>query len=159
MSGPIGFFNLADATDLLVKLRHDFARVIAAPTDSYAAFDFFVTAEHLLDWQVPGNSNKANRKARRQSSALLRVTSHLASGAKHFRLDSPHHTAVTHEHAHAGAFAPGVFDPLAFDTSCLVVSLDAVEASELGAEIRVPTLARRVLDYWEAELGGRSRVE
>ena len=39
-----GFFALGTPADLLKKLRHDF---------SYAAFDFFVTAEHLLDWKYP----------------------------------------------------------------------------------------------------------
>jgi hypothetical protein len=32
-------------------------RRVAAPKDSDAAFNFFVTAEHMLDWVYPKRSN------------------------------------------------------------------------------------------------------
>jgi hypothetical protein len=41
-----GLFKLKDAQDLLGKLRHDFDRLQASPTDTYAAFDFLMY--HLL---------------------------------------------------------------------------------------------------------------
>ena len=46
-----GFFELQTAQDLLRKLRHDSQRVKQSPMDSYAAFDFFVTAHHMLEWR------------------------------------------------------------------------------------------------------------
>jgi hypothetical protein len=44
-----GFAELQTPCDLLRKLQHDISRMAADSGDSYAAFDFFVTAEHLLD--------------------------------------------------------------------------------------------------------------
>ncbi|MGH8064009.1 MAG: hypothetical protein ACRERE_01985 [Candidatus Entotheonellia bacterium] len=38
-----GFFALQKPVDLLAKLRHDYQRLQRSPTDTYAAFDFFVT--------------------------------------------------------------------------------------------------------------------
>jgi len=167
LKGPAGFFDLASPADVLAKLRHDFSRVLDNPLDTYAAFDFFVTAEHLLDWVFPGAANRVERTRMRESSALLRVTSHLASGAKHFRVEASHHRSVGHERTHDGGFAAGDFDPRDFDTSSLVVGLQSEDASELGIEgalqddpsgygmeIRVCELAQRVLDHWESEITG-----
>ena len=67
------------------------------PANPYPAFDFFVTAEHLLDWLYPDSVESANvriRKQRREIEPLLRVTSHLANGAKHFEAMAPHHKSV-----------------------------------------------------------------
>ena len=67
------WFGLSSPGDLLRKLRHDRERIHNDPCDACAAYDFFVTAWHMLDWQLPGNENKAARKAARESSPLLRV--------------------------------------------------------------------------------------
>ena len=48
-----GIFNLASAPDLLKKLEADYKRVTCDPLNSYAAYDFVVTAWHLLEWQYP----------------------------------------------------------------------------------------------------------
>jgi len=39
--------ELQTPKNLLDKLQFDFARIKANPLDVYAAFDFFVTAEHV----------------------------------------------------------------------------------------------------------------
>jgi hypothetical protein len=38
-----GFGNLQHPVDLFRKLEHDRKRMISDPSDTYAAFDFFVT--------------------------------------------------------------------------------------------------------------------
>lgn len=66
-----GLFQLQTAHELLAKLRHDHERLREAPNDAYVAFDFFVTAEHMLDWVYPGFSRKSQRTAERQSQVVL----------------------------------------------------------------------------------------
>ena len=44
-----GFFSLKTPHDLLTKLEADRDRIEADPLDVYAAFDFCVTAWHLVD--------------------------------------------------------------------------------------------------------------
>src|SRR5207248_3556210 len=69
----------------LAKLEHDLGRMESDPTDAYAAFDFFVTAEHLLDWLHPDRANgKADREKLRNQYEIIQIVSHLACGAKHF---------------------------------------------------------------------------
>jgi len=150
-----GFFELTTPADLLQKLRHDHARIRGDLMDAYAAFDFFVTAEQMLDWVLPDAADKANkqrRKQKRQATAVLRVTSHLASGAKHFKATRGQHKSVDRVRARDGAFDGSAFDPAVFDTDRPVVELMGVDASELGGEISVVDLAQRVLTYWESEL-------
>jgi hypothetical protein len=155
MSNIQGFFTLETPADLLEKLRHDLYRIRQDLKDSCAAFDFFVTAEHLLDWKYPdtgGKTNKERKKQLRKEVPLLRVTSHLANGGKHFKTTDRRHRSVSDAGVHKGAFDPAVFDPAAFDTDRLVVELEGDDASALGPEVSVEALAQHVLQYWEANL-------
>jgi hypothetical protein len=45
-----GFFTLQTAHDLFAKLQREFDRLSARPTDIDVAWNFFVTADHLVDW-------------------------------------------------------------------------------------------------------------
>ena len=51
-----GFGSLQTPLDLLSKLEHDLERMRVSPEDTYAAFDYFVTAEHVIDWAYPDDS-------------------------------------------------------------------------------------------------------
>src|SRR5688572_9588972 len=98
MPKPRGFATLQTPKDLIAKLRHDLRRMESDPDDVYAAFDFFVTAEHILDWlypDAPDASQKRKREKARSSTRLLQITSHIASGAKHFVALGKHHSSVT----------------------------------------------------------------
>ncbi|SAL86458.1 hypothetical protein AWB74_07710 [Caballeronia arvi] len=80
--------ELKTPDDLAKKLAFDLARMRDPGQRLYAAFDFFVTTEHVVDWLHPNDNDadKANRSALRQSSILLQVVSHLANGGKHFQV-------------------------------------------------------------------------
>lgn len=83
-----GFTNkLANANDLLRKLERNFEKFKKSPADVYEAFDFFVTAEHLPDWIDSG-------KNVRKENELLRIVSHIANGAKHFKVKDNRHDSV-----------------------------------------------------------------
>lgn len=147
-----GFADLRTPTDLFRKLEHDRARMEADPSDSYAAFDFFVTAEHLLDWLLPGPSKEKDRKERRKAEEFLKITSHLANGAKHFHKLKPHHVSVRHTDIFEGgfdahSFSPDSFSPSSFELGGLHVEL------EDGTLLHAYSLADQVLTYWRRELG------
>jgi hypothetical protein len=75
--------RLGTPMDLMTKLEHDLARLAERPDDDYAAWDFFVTAEHMRDWTSPKPG-----PPRPADTALLKTVSHLASGGKHFQQDA-----------------------------------------------------------------------
>jgi len=153
MSRFQGVFELQTPADLLEKLRHDFSRIMQNCIDTYAAFDFFVTAEHLLDWRYPDVGGEANVQARtdlRKNVPLLRVASHLANGAKHFKTTASRHKSVDDTHEHKAEFDAEEFDPAEFGaTDYLVVVLVGDDAVALGPEISVHDLAGRVLNHCE----------
>jgi hypothetical protein len=141
-----GLFELRRPADLVRKLRHDLHRMATLPLDQYAAFDFFVSAEHIVDWLHP--SDEPTRRALRSSSPLLRITSHLlANGSKHFEATAKHHRSVAgtekFRYVEEGYVESGYFhEPL-------VVHLTPDEASELGApSVEAVALARQVLEFW-----------
>jgi hypothetical protein len=72
-----GTFELKTPQDLLEKLRFDLSQLTNDPTNTYLAFNFFVTALHMTDWLYPGNSNRTRRDDLENSSILLQVPSHV----------------------------------------------------------------------------------
>jgi hypothetical protein len=147
-----GFFELQTPQDLLQKLRHDFKRLGKSPMDSFAAFDFFVTAHHMPEWLHPGKSNKSKREQLESNSNLLQTVSHLANGAKHFQATHKQHASVKDATVTQGAFDAAAFSPDAFDVGELRVELDGDAAREFGSSIAVLELADKVLHFWEGHV-------
>jgi hypothetical protein len=144
-----GFATLQTAGDLLRKVRHDYQRLRSAPEDVYSAFDFFVSAYHMLDWLHPNDA--ASRKAEEEGNLLLQVCSHIANGAKHFQATAKHHTSVAGLYSEEGAFQRDAFQSDAFQVGGLFVALDGQAALAFGTRLEVIDLAGRVLGHWEAD--------
>jgi hypothetical protein len=151
-SRPGHLFELRTAKDLFNKLKRNLVRLEQNPVDEDAAFDFFVTAYHILDWLYPGRDNKGQRDTHRDSEPLLQVCDDLCNGAKHFHLDAARHNRVSDTLTEAGAFDAGGFQQDAFDVGKLVVELSGTAAQSLGAKREVLQLARDVVNYWESQV-------
>ena len=87
-----GFFELQKPADLLDKLRHDYKRLQSVPTDTYAAYDFFVTGYHMLDWLYPNDKKRQGQEEK--ASVPIQVCSHIANGVKHFRATAKKHQSI-----------------------------------------------------------------
>lgn len=147
-----GFFDLRDPQALFRKMRYDYGRMVADPLNVFPAWDFFVTANHLIDWIWP-SAGSAQHRVERRWETIPRICEHLANGAKHFIVNREH-SAVTEIERVSGAFDAGAFDSVAFETEQLVVTLDTKEAIEFGTQqITATDLARRVLLYWGRRMG------
>jgi hypothetical protein len=146
MSQLNGLFSLRTPKDLVEKLEADFNRLRGAKPASvdaqYAAFDFFITAEHLPDWLSRSTGGSLSSHRAYPEAPLV---SHIANGAKHFRVDTTRHTTARHTRSTSGAFQANAFQQPAFQTSRLVVDL------EDGTTIDVLDFAGRVLDYWRRD--------
>jgi len=146
-----GIFDLQSADDLCGKLRHDFERVQANARDSYAAYDFVVTAWHLLEWWRPGNENAAARRTTADENPILRVCEHLAVGAKHFDPHNPNLRSVersTRDSAWAlGAWGSNTWAAGVWKDD-LIVHLDGVAKDKYGETITISELAVAALEFW-----------
>ena len=147
MSRFQGFAELRVPLDLVRKLEYDLERILKSPQDQNAAFDFFVTAEHIVDWIHPDDATA--RTTLRSSSSLLKVTSHLANGAKHFEAKAKHHRSVT-DVEKSTYVATGYIED-GYTEESLIVHLSAEEQQWFGnCSIEVAALARQVYEYWKA---------
>ena len=148
-----GVFTLDTPSDLLAKLQFDYDALCQDRNNPYIAFNFFVTAEHMLDWVYPGYKSKDKREEERKSEVLLQICSHLANGAKHFIAEAKHHTAVKDSGRMSGAnpFYGPLGGPFVRKTgpSGLCVVLDGEARDRLGSPIRVSALADKVLEFWK----------
>lgn len=133
-------------------MQYDYSRMLAEPLNVYPAWDFFVTANHLIDWIWP-SAGTAQHREERKWEAIPRICEHLANGAKHFILNREH-SAVTELERVEGGFDSQAFDASGFQTDALLITLDTKEAAELGVQqIAAPALARRVMLYWGRRMG------
>ncbi len=156
-----GFFDLRDPQTLFKKMRYDYDRMIAEPLNIYPVYDFFITANHLIDWIWPSAGRKQHQ-VEREAETIPRVCEHLANGAKHFILNR-RHTAVSRIESIDSPLVdldevladPGMLDLATFDREDgLYVTLEPAEATELGAErLTAIELARQVLIYWGRRIG------
>jgi len=145
-----GFAELRAPRDLVKKLEYDLARVLKSPQDQYAAFDFFVTAEHIVDWIHPDYyKDKKRRTEIRSSTPILRITSHIANGVKHFEAKWKQHDSVqTVEFT--GYVMPDYVEK-DYVEDHLIVHLTETEQGSFGkSSVKVTDLAKQVYDYWNA---------
>src|SRR4051794_29114446 len=87
------FGELILPSHLLQKLEHDLGRMKTSPHDQYGAFDFFVAAEHVIDWIHP--HSKPDREALGLDVPLLRIPPHIVNGAKHFEVKANRHKSIS----------------------------------------------------------------
>lgn len=147
-----GFGSLNSAKDLLKKLEADFEGLRAAPTDTYLAYNFFVTAEHMLDWLFPGDvgtEGPSDRAKERKSQVLLQVVSNLANGAKHFEPNPERHDTVSHVDESGSSFGEGSFGVGPYGGG-LIVTLENKAAEQFGPSVSALSLAERMLEYWRS---------
>ena len=128
--------------DLLDKLRADLARLERDPGDDYAAWDFFATAEAMRDW----NQSRGLPPVAIGDDPLLGLVSDIACHGKHYLTRDPKLVNVQGIEE-TGAFDHGAFDPAVFDTARLVIM-----PTDDGEAEGAVDLARRVIEWWEAEL-------
>jgi hypothetical protein len=149
-----GFFSLSTPRDLFGKLETDHKRIVADPVDTYAAFDFCVTAWHLVDWKFP-DTRDPNRLAFLQRNPLLRVCEHLAVGGKHLEPDPARHTSVASADDTSvwarGFWAPKSWAPGVW-SGALIIRLDGDAKVAIGDSLLIKDFADRVLALWRSEL-------
>jgi hypothetical protein len=141
-----GVFDLRTPRDLLTKARHELDRMRADPTDTYAAFNFFVTARHIPDWLHPTDHQLVEKQFK--THVELRICRHIADGAKHFQLTDTRHKQVkeslkTHD-AWGGVFGNSWGGSWGRDA--LVIELDSADPDtmQFGNRIDAIDLAERV---------------
>jgi hypothetical protein len=151
--GTTGIFQLKTAADLAAKMRHDLERLRKNPSDTYAAFDFFVAARHFAEWRFPNDRRSQNDFFAQHVE--LRICRHLADGAKHFELHNPQHQQVRSTVKTAGAWdkswyvwAPGVWG------DGLTIKLDDKDpgTKQFGAQLTAIQLAERVMPLVEVAI-------
>lgn len=152
------WFRLSTPQELFSKLQHDAEHLTHDPTDAYRAFNFVVTAFHLLDWAHPGDAGKEARTALRHKEPLLQVLAHLANGVKHFKLNDPKLDALRGAGgAPSWAEAPRFNRQLGsrvVNRRVLHVRLQGEAARSLGDVLSVTDLAQKAVAFWDQQLRG-----
>lgn len=151
-----GLFDLVTADDLCSKLDHDYRRVKADPADVFAAFDFVVTAWHLLEWKYPGNKGKIQRNALSEQYPVLALCEHLCVSGKHYEPTDPKLQSVLGSFRNSawkrGAWTPGVWAKDAWQDG-LVVELSGAAKAAYGDRITMDQLADLVVEFWHGQGG------
>jgi hypothetical protein len=150
-----GAFELETPRDLLEKLRYEFRNLEKDPNNSYIALNFFFTAEHMKDWVYPGRANEQKRIDLQDANPILQIVSHLANGAKHYKVEAKHHKSVA-DMIRFGSHFPeknipsGQPVPEHYPKGILKIQLRGDAEKQFGTRIGVVPFAKQVLDFWES---------
>ena len=148
-----GVFGLNNKTDLYKKLEWEYENLKKEPQNSFHAYNFFVTAWHLLEWKYP--TDVEARKKISGSVPLLQVCEHLAVGAKHFAPTNPKLDSVEGSKKSSvwgdGVWAEGAWKEGVWAT-WLAVSLTGDAQKEFGGTIKAHEFATLVMEYWKNEI-------
>lgn len=146
-----GIFELRTASDLYEKLKYDYLVFSKNQNDSKFAYNFFVTAWHLLEWTYPGDKDKQN--AIRNSNVVLQICEHIAVGAKHFEPTAVKHKSVKSSGITGlwakgfwaeGLWAKGVW------AEKLMVELENEASTIYGSSVKATALADDVMKLWKS---------
>jgi hypothetical protein len=155
MKGIKGVFGLKDHLDLFKKLEREHASLVADPSDADAAYNFFSTAWHLLEWKYAGRANAPVRDGIRDSTPLLQICEDLAVGAKHFEPEAARHQSVASSDL-SGVWAPGFWAPGVWAKGTwgewFSIKLSGDAEKKYGPTIKAEHLSKHVMDYWKANI-------
>ena len=141
-----GIFWMQTPRQLFNKMVHDANHLAKHHLDPHACFNFFVTAEHMADWLLPGKQNMAARTTLKEDP-VLKVCSQIANGAKHFQTENKRHNSINST-AVSSVMSLGASDPRP-DEYEFVIHLNPPDATALGCRsLTVRELVKRVLDFW-----------
>ena len=142
-----GFSELNTPHDLLLKAKRDLGKMKDDKSNVDFAYNFFVTIEHMPDWL---EMKKEAKKAIKDSSPILRVCSHLASGAKHF-IPFDNYKSVKSVQTES-VYEDGVYEDDVIE-KWLVINLDEYEIADFGQEkLDAIALGQSAVQYWEEYL-------
>ena len=162
-----GLFDLVTADDLCAKLDHDHRRVKADSADVFAAFDFIVTAWHLLEWKYPGNKAKAERDDLCQQYPILSLCEHLCVSGKHYEPTNPKLQSLQGSFRHSawkrGIWASGIWAKDVWQDG-LIIELSGAAKDAFGDRLTMERFADLVMQFWrgpggcpkESDVGGSS---
>ena len=150
-----GILSIKTPSDLLAKTFKHLQALRLDPLDDYSAFDFFVSAESLIDWIAPGKKSKIQRMEFRNDDVVLQIVSHIASAAKHYQVEASHHKSVvstSKSSGHFGSlhFAMNHFNGHHFQKGQWVVKLEGLAEKEIGHVISIVDLAERAYKSLES---------
>ena len=150
-----GVFGLGSHTDLFKKLEWEHAQLLAEPRNEFVAYNFFVTAWHLLEWRYPGKIDNATRERIKNANPLLQVCEHIAVGAKRFEARAQHLKSVLASKRGGnwsdGSWAEGAWGKGTWGDN-LSIALTGKAEQTYGPSITADALAQHVMNYWRAEL-------
>jgi len=154
MKSNKGFIELRNVSDYWRKLNFDYAKLKENDNDIYLAFNFFVTAYHLIDWIFEGKHSK--ERSELNGKSLIKICNHIVTGIKHFEPDPKRHNSVVEmekeRYVEEGFVEEGFFeDPI-------IIYLNEKLKLEYGESIKVMDLAQRIMEFWKAELNRRSLI-
>ncbi len=151
-----GLFDLMTADDLCAKLDHDYKRLKADSADVFTAFDFIVTAWHLLEWKYPGNKAKTQRHALCQQYPILALCEHLCVSGKHYDPTNPKLQSVQGSFRKSpwkrGVWASGDWAKGVWQDE-LVIELSGTTKNTLGDQLTMEKFADLVMQFWRGPGG------
>jgi hypothetical protein len=150
MKNNQGFGKLVTVEDYWNKLCWEYDELKNDSHNTYKAFNFVITAYHLLEWIAPkpiGGQNVEWPQIK-QNIQHLKVCEQLANGAKHFEVDKKRHKSVKTLKSD-GYVEEGYVEEGYFEEQIIITLSDS-------STLTILDLAESLMSDWSNELLNRN---
>ncbi|MBW2936605.1 hypothetical protein KXJ69_00715 [Aureisphaera sp. CAU 1614] len=149
MKNNQGFGKLITVEDYWIKLCWEYDKLKKEPHNTFKAFNFVITAYHLLEWIAPKPLGAQNKEwpQIKQNIKHLKVCEQLANGAKHFEVDKSRHKLVKKLESY-GYVEDGYVEAGYFEEQIIITLSDSTVLTILE-------LAESLISDWKNELVNR----
>lgn len=148
-----GFGKLVSVENYWEKLKWEFDLLKSDPDNIYYAFNFSVTAYHLLEWVAPRPMRTENPdwKIIKGNVKFLKECEQLANGAKHFEIDKKRHNSVKSLESE-GYVEEGYVEEVYFEEPIVITFAD-------NSKVNILDFAKSLMKDWEKELKSRKMIK
>lgn len=153
-----GFIELNTVNDYWKKLQHDYLLLSNNCEDVYLAFNFFVTAYHLIDWIFEGERSRENEERKVfETNSLMKICFHICNGAKHFNpLDKRNDSVKKIE---KDKYVDEDYCDVDYVESPIIIYLEDNLKEEFGSSISITDLSNKIMIFWKVELIRRKLIQ
>lgn len=148
-----GFGKIETVQHYWSKLNWEYENLKSDPDNTYHAFNFAITAYHLLEWVAPKpiGSQNPDWTIIKNNVGYLKVCEQLANGAKHFEIDKKRHSSVDSLESD-GYVEDGYVEDGYFEEPIVITLADQ-------SKVKILDFAQSLMIDWEKELKNRGKIK
>ncbi len=157
------FLELRNVSDYWKDSLWEYENLKNNPNDVYFAFNFIVTGWHITDWYHKAKFPEDNYNTLKskidlfvKSNPIVKISEHLANGAKHFEVSFNKHNSV--KKATKERYFEEDYVEEGYTEDPIMIYLNEEFDSEFGDSVKLSDYSSRLVIFWKNILSSDSLI-